>query len=75
MTDEARTLFKADRIRAMAVVALTRRDDLVITDTKSSTGIDFHVFVEREEKPMRLGFGVLLRGVYEPVPRTVRTRC
>src|SRR5262245_51640635 len=47
----------------MATVILTRRDDLTITETKQSTGLDFHVFVDREDKPMRLAFGVLLRGV------------
>src|SRR5437879_6488007 len=26
-------------------------------------GLDFHVSIEREDKPMRLTFGVLLRGV------------
>lgn len=67
MTDESRELFLADRVRAMATVVLTRRDDLVVTETKQSSGLDYHVFVEREDKPMRLAFGVLLRGVSAPV--------
>lgn len=67
MTDESKELFLADRVRAMATVVLTRRDDLVITDTKQSTGLDYHVFIDREDNPMRLTFAVLLRGVPSPV--------
>src|SRR5262245_60670999 len=66
MTDEAKELFLADRVRALAAVILTRRSDLTITETKQSTGLDFHVYIEREDKPMRLAFGVLLRGVTAP---------
>lgn len=67
MTDESKELFIADRVRAMATVVLTRRDDLVVTETKQGTGLDLHVFIDREDKPMRLAFGVLLRGVSSPV--------
>jgi len=35
--------------------------------TKKDTGLDFHVYIDREDKPMRLMFGVLLRGVASPV--------
>ena len=42
---------------------LTRRGDLTIKETKKDTGLDLHVYIEREDKPMRLTFGVLLRGV------------
>lgn len=62
MTDKAKELFLADRVRALAAVILTRRDDLTIAETKQSTGLDLHVYIDREEKPMRLAFGVLLRG-------------
>jgi hypothetical protein len=58
--------FLADRARALANVILTRRGDLNIVETKQSTGLDLHVYVEREDKPMRLGFGVLLRAVPSP---------
>jgi hypothetical protein len=67
MTDEAKDLFLADRVRALATVILTRRDDLTIAETKQSTGLDLHVYIDREEKPMRLAFGVLLRGVASPM--------
>jgi hypothetical protein len=67
MTKESKELFIADRARALATVILTRRQDLAIAETKQSTGLDFHVYIDREEKPMRLAFGVLLRGVSAPM--------
>ena len=66
MTNESRKQFLAERVRALATVVLTRRGDLTIVDTKKDTGLDFHVYIEREDKPMRLTFGVLLRGVPSP---------
>jgi hypothetical protein len=67
MTNETKELFLADRGRALATVLLTRRDDLTIAETKQSTGLDLHVYIDREDKPMRLAFGVLLRGVAAPM--------
>jgi hypothetical protein len=59
--------FVGDWARAAAVVVLTRRRDLTIVETKKDTGLDFHVSVEREDNPMRLTFGLLLRAVPSPV--------
>jgi hypothetical protein len=67
VTNESRERFIADQVRALARIILTRRGDLTIVETKKDTGLDFHVFIEREDKPMRLVFGVLLRGVPSPV--------
>jgi hypothetical protein len=67
VTNEAKELFIADRVRALATVILTRRHDLTIAETKQSTGLDYHVTIDREDKPMRLAFGVLLRGVSSPL--------
>jgi hypothetical protein len=67
VTNDSRKQFLADRVRALATVILTRRGDLTIFDTKKDTGLDFHIGIEREDKPMRLTFGVLLRGVSSPV--------
>lgn len=67
MTDDAKELFLTDRLRVLATVILTRRDDLTITETRQSTGLDLHITIDREEKPMRLAFGVLLRGVSSPM--------
>ena len=43
------------------------RDDLIVKDSKTDTGLDFHVYIDREDKPMRLMFGILLRSVPSPV--------
>jgi hypothetical protein len=67
VTNEAKERFAADQARALATVILTRRNDLTVVETKKDTGLDFHVYIEREDKPMRLVFGVLLRGVASPV--------
>ena len=63
MTNESRERFIADQLRALATIILTRRGDLIVVETKRDTGLDLHVFIGREDKPMRLTFGVLLRGV------------
>jgi hypothetical protein len=67
VTNEAKDLFIADRVRALATVVLTRRPDLTIAETKQTTGLDFHVYIDREDKPMRLALGVLLRGAAAPL--------
>lgn len=69
MTNDSKERFLGERVQARATVVLTRRDDLQITETKKDTGLDFHVFINREDKSMRLVFGVLLRGV--PSPATI----
>jgi hypothetical protein len=66
MTEESRQVFLAERVRTLATVVLTRRGDLTITETKRDTGLDLHVYIEREDSPMRLVFGILLRGIYSP---------
>ncbi len=67
MTNDSREQLLGERVRALATIVLTRRDDLAVFETKKDTGLDFHVYIEREDKPMRLMFGVLLRGVPSPV--------
>jgi hypothetical protein len=67
VTNESKEQFLAERVRALATVVLTRRGDLTVVDSKKDTGLDFHVSIEREDKPMRLTFGVLLRGVQSAV--------
>ena len=67
MTKESQDRFFAERVRALATVVLTRRGDLTLVETKKDTGLDFHVQIEREDKAMRLIFGVLLRAVPSPV--------
>jgi hypothetical protein len=67
VTNESKERFITDQVRALAAIILTRRGDLTIVETKKDTGLDFHVYIDREDKPMRLMFGVLLRGVPSPV--------
>jgi hypothetical protein len=67
VTNESKEQLFAEQVRALATIILTRRDDLTIAQTRKETGLDFHVSVDREDKPMRLTFGVLLRGVPSPV--------
>src|SRR4051812_23692037 len=67
MTNDSRKRFVAERAQVLATIILTRRGDLTVVDTKRDTGLDLHVFIDREDKPMRLAFGVLLRGVLPPV--------
>ncbi len=66
MISETNERYIGGQVRSRANVILTRRDDLRVVETKEQTGLDMHVYVEREEKPMRLVFGVLLRGVSSP---------
>jgi hypothetical protein len=66
MTRETNERYIADQVRSRAKVLLTRRDDLRVVETKEQTDLDMHVYIEREDKPMRLVFGVLLRGVPSP---------
>ena len=66
MTNESKESFLADQVHALATIVLTRRRDLTVVETRNHTGLDFHVYIEREDKPMRLMFGVLLRGVPSP---------
>jgi hypothetical protein len=67
VTDESKQRFFADRALALATIILTRRDDLSIAETRKETGLDLHVSIDREDKPMRLTFGVLLRGAASSV--------
>ena len=67
MTSDSKEQFLGERVRALATIVLTRRGDLSIVETKKDTGLDYHVYIDREDKPMRLMFGILLRGVPSPV--------
>lgn len=66
MTQETNERYIGDQVRSRATVILTRRDDLRVVQTKEESGLDLHVYVDREDKPMRLVFVVLLRGVPSP---------
>jgi hypothetical protein len=67
VTNDSIEQLLGERVRALATIVLTRRGDLSVVETKKDTDLDFHVYIDREDKPMRLMFGVLLRGVPSPV--------
>ena len=66
MTSETNERYIGDQVRSRANVLLTRRDALRVVETKEQTDLDLHVYADREDKPMRIVFGVLLRGVPSP---------
>jgi hypothetical protein len=66
MANETNERYIGGQVRSRANVILTRREDLRVVETKDQTGLDMHVYVNREDKPMRLVFGFLLRGVPSP---------
>lgn len=55
--------FFAERVRALAVVYLTRRADLIVTEETADIGIDLWVTLNIEDKVGHRKFGVELRGV------------
>lgn len=62
-----KTWFVAERAKALALVLLTRRDDLIIKQTKEETGLDFTVSIRSEDEPGLRPFGVLMRATMTPV--------
>jgi hypothetical protein len=63
MTNDTNERYMGGQVWSRANVILARRDDLRIVEAKEQTGLDMHVYLDREDKPIRLVFGVLLRGV------------
>lgn len=62
-----RERFVAERVRILALVYLTRREDLIITEETADVGVDFWVTLNREEKVRHRKFGVELRGSWKAV--------
>jgi len=59
--------FIAERVRALAVVYLTRRDDLIISDETAEFGVDLWVTLNPEDKHGHRKFGVKLQGIWSAV--------
>jgi hypothetical protein len=55
------------RLRALAIIHLTRRKDLVVTENDLDTGVDLFVYITRPGEPSRRTFGIMLRGTTDPV--------
>ena len=54
--------FIAERSRALAVVYLTRREDLIVTEETAKVGVDLWVTLNREGQEGHRKFGVEVRG-------------
>jgi hypothetical protein len=63
----AQQRFIAERVRALAVVYLTRRDDLIVTEEPGDVGIDLSVTLNVENKGGHRKFVVELRGDWTAV--------
>src|SRR5262245_7562371 len=63
MSESTQEWFVAERSRALAMIHLTRRDDLVITRASQEVGLDYLVSIRKRpgERALRQ-FGVFLRG-------------
>src|SRR5438876_7868466 len=59
--------FIAERVRALALVLLTRRDDLLVTEDKEDYGFDLRVEILKNGRPTTRRLGILLRGAMSPV--------
>jgi hypothetical protein len=55
--------FIAERVRALAVVYLTRREDLIVTEETADFGVDLWVTLNLDHKEGHRKFGVEVRGV------------
>jgi hypothetical protein len=60
--EEQREVLIAKRARALAVMLLTRRDDLLIEEVKDDIGLDYVVRFHTEGKEGLREFGIGLRG-------------
>ncbi len=56
-----------ERVRALATILLTRREDTSILDVSEDLGLDFIVTINHDEKPGLRQFGVKLGGVWTKV--------
>ena len=64
---EQQEWFIEERTRALAMVALTRRDDLVVANAGQGSGLQFIVCLVKDNgEPAVRQFGVFLRGTKSP---------
>ena len=59
--------FIAERSRTLAVVYLTRREDLIVTEETAKVGVDLWVTLKREGQEGHRKFGVDVRGGWAAV--------
>jgi hypothetical protein len=58
--------FIGEKAKALAMVLLTRRDDLEIRETKAENGLDYTVRIKSEEGAGPRAFGILIRATMSP---------
>jgi hypothetical protein len=66
--------FIAERVRALAVVNVTRREDLIITEEAIDAAIDLWVTLNLGDEEGQRKFGVALRGGWPGLPCPVIRR-
>jgi hypothetical protein len=59
--------FVAERARALAMVLLTRRQDLVVSETKQDTGLDYSVTIRARDAIGNRPFGIYMGASMAPV--------
>jgi len=59
--------FIAERVRALAVVYLTRREDLIVSEETTDVGVDLWVTLDLEDTEGHRKFGVELGGDWKAV--------
>jgi hypothetical protein len=62
--------FIAERVRALAIVLLTRRNDLKILEPPPDVGLNTLVEIMKDQAPTARRFGVLLRGAKSATDET-----
>ena len=62
-----RQRFISERVRALAVVYLTRREDLIVTEETADVGVDLWVTLNLDDKEGHRKFGVVLKGSQKAV--------
>src|SRR3712207_920324 len=67
MDKEFKQWFVAERARALAFVLLTRRDDLVVKETREENGLDYTVSIKTAGDVGQRPFGVYLAAGVTPV--------
>ncbi len=67
MDREFKQWFIAERARALAMIVLTRRDDLDVKETREENGLDYTVYIKTEAYAGNRPFGVYLVGGMTPV--------
>jgi hypothetical protein len=67
MTKGFKDRFMAERARALAIMYLTRRDDLAAEAADRDSGLDYLVDIVRPDDPSKRSFGVVVRAAMAPV--------